>query len=277
MFVLAVLFGFRPITGLLKSLFSLSFGVLGFGLRIAGIAIIVLFALAVAAIVMAILRRIRSDRQKDEPDGAPSSGGTTVKASKSANGQKTAYVHTNPNTQKTVNPYSSHATSRPQPEPEPEPEPVKKPEPVSTGNRELDLVLKQGRGYIARMEELNGEIPDFKVSARIKQIEILTEKIFGYIEAHPEDIHQTRQMLSYYLPTTVKLLERYIELQNQGIRMGNIDEGMQKVEALLDKLAVAFQQQLDGLFEDDLVDITADIQVMEQMLASEGLTGTKDF
>ena len=47
---------------------------------------------------------------------------------------------------------------------------------------------------------------------------------------------------------------------------------MQKIEDLLDKVIVAFQRQLDALFESDVVDITADIRVMEQMMASEGLT-----
>ena len=262
--VAAILFGFPS----LSTIFRVGFGILGIG-------VLVVFALVIALIVFLIVKAIGSASKKDGPN-APNGAGSgqkTVHVS-SENGKTTVYA------QKTVNPYSSHQTSRPQPQPEPEPAPApepKKEEPVSTGNKELDLVLRQGREYVAKMEELNGQIPDFKVSARIKQIGILTEKIFQYVQTHPEDIHRTRQLLSYYLPTTVKLLERYIELQSQGIRVGNIDEGMQKVEDLLDKLAVAFQQQLDGLFEDDLVDITADIQVMEQMLASEGLTGTKDF
>ena len=41
--------------------------------------------------------------------------------------------------------------------------------------------------------------------------------------------------------------------------------------------AFAFQKQLDGMFERDVVDITADIQVMEQMMAAQGLTEQNDF
>ncbi|MEI3078453.1 MAG: 5-bromo-4-chloroindolyl phosphate hydrolysis family protein [Oscillospiraceae bacterium] len=103
------------------------------------------------------------------------------------------------------------------------------------------------------------------------------EDLFAYVKEHPQDMGQIRQFLNYYLPTTIKLLEQYVVLQNQGMRMGNIDEGMKKIEDMLDKVIVAFQRQLDGLsLEGAAVDITADIQVMEQMMASEGLTG-KDF
>ena len=151
----------------------------------------------------------------------------------------------------------------------------KKQDEPSTGNAELDAVLKQGAASVEKIQSLNDEIPDFKLSAQIKQIEILTEKIFAYVREHPQDIGEIRQFLNYYLPTTIKLLEQYVVLQNQGMRMGNIDEGMRKIESMLDKVIVAFQRQL-GLFESSVVDITADIQVMEQMMASEGLTG-KDF
>ena len=149
-------------------------------------------------------------------------------------------------------------------------------EETSTGNAELDAILKQGAQSVSKIQALNDEIPDFKLSAQIKQIEILTEKIFAYVKEHPQDVRQIRQFLNYYLPTTIKLLEQYVVLQNQGMRMGNIDEGMKKIEGMLDKVIVAFQRQLDSLFESSVVDITADIQVMEQMMASEGLSG-KNF
>lgn len=167
---------------------------------------------------------------------------------------------------------------KPQPAPvkeEAKPERAEKAE-APTGNAELDAILKQGTQAVEKIQQLNDEIPDFKLSAQIKQIEVLTEKIFAYVKEHPQDVRQIRQFLNYYLPTTIKLLEQYVVLQNQGMRMGNIDEGMKKIEEMLDKIIVAFQRQLDSLFESSVVDITADIQVMEQMMASEGLTG-RDF
>ena len=62
-----------------------------------------------------------------------------------------------------------------------------------------------------------------------------------------------------------------------GLQGENIQTGMERIEGMLDKVIVAFQKQLDGLFARDLVDITADIRVMEQMLAQNGLTNDKDF
>ena len=163
-----------------------------------------------------------------------------------------------------------------QPQPEPETQPQPQPE-TSSGNAELDAVLQQGQAAVRRIQELNDEIPEFMLSGQVKQLEILTQKIFAYVKQHPENLKQIRQFLNYYLPTTIKLLEKYVVLQNQGLRTGNIDEGMTRIENMLEKIIAAFQHQLDSLFENEVVDITAEIRVMEKMMASEGLAETNDF
>ena len=147
----------------------------------------------------------------------------------------------------------------------------------STGNPELDAVILEGRQSVKRIQELNDDITDFKVSAQLKQIEILTASIIDQVERKVDKLRQVRQFMNYYLPTTIKLLEQYVQLQNVGMKGENISSGMQQVEDMLDKVIVAFQKQLDSLFEADVIDITADIQVMEQMMASQGLTDQKDF
>ena len=163
-----------------------------------------------------------------------------------------------------------------QPEPEKQ-EPPKEAEKTEKIPPELQSVINQGNTSIAKIRQLNDAIPDERMSAQIDLIERLAAQIFDCVKAHPEKLKQIRQFLNYYVPTTIKLMEQYVTLQDQGMKTENIEDGMQKIEGLLDKVIVAFQRQLDSLFETDVVDITADIRVMEQMMASEGLTRKTDF
>ena len=156
-------------------------------------------------------------------------------------------------------------------------EPPKEAEKTEKIPPELQSVINQGNTSIAKIRQLNDAIPDERMSAQIDLIERLAAQIFDCVKEHPEKLKQIRQFLNYYLPTTIKLMEQYVTLQNQSVKTENIEEGMQKIEGLLDKVIVAFQRQLDSLFETDVVDITADIRVMEQMMASEGLTRKMDF
>ena len=142
---------------------------------------------------------------------------------------------------------------------------------------ELAALLRRGREAVRRIQELNDAIPDYRMSAKLKQIEILTSSILSQVEKKPDKRREVRQFMDYYLPTTIKLLEQYVSLQDVGLPGENITTGMARIEAMLDKVIVAFQKQLDGLFARDVVDITADIQVMEQMMAQNGLTNQRDF
>lgn len=170
------------------------------------------------------------------------------------------------------------ATKQPQkPMKQPEPKQEPKEEVKTTGNPELDAVIKEGRQSVKRIQQINDDIPDFKISAQLKQIEILTASVIDQVEKKEDKLKQVRQFMNYYLPTTIKLLEQYVQLQDVGVKGENITAAMTQIEDMLDKVIVAFQKQLDSLFERDVVDITADIQVMEQMMAAQGLTNQRDF
>ena len=201
----------------------------------------ILSCAVVSAIVYAILRIVLPGKKTDEPPKAAAP----------------------------EQPQPKQAEKKPEPQPEPEPEEKLPPE--------LQSVIYQGKRAIADIRRLNDEIPDERISAQIDLIERLTAQIFDCVRKNPKKLSQIRQFLNYYLPTTIKLMEQYVTLQNQSLKTENITEGMQKIEDLLDKVIIAFQRQLDALFEADVVDITADIRVMEQMMASEGLTEKKDF
>lgn len=153
---------------------------------------------------------------------------------------------------------------------------VPEPEP-DTGDRELDEVIRQGRASIAAIRRLNEQIPDDDISKNLSALEDLTRKIFARLEADKQHLPRCRQFLNYYLPTTIELLERYETLQNQGLDTGDVREAMGRIAGMLYTIREAFTRQLDSLFAQDVVDINAEITVMEQMMQAQGLRDTKDF
>ena len=78
--------------------------------------------------------------------------------------------------------------------------------------------------------------------------------------------------MEYYLPTTIKLLEAYEELDAQPVQGENIISSKQEIEKTLDTLNTAFEKLLDDLFQDTAWDLSSDISVLNTMLAQEGLT-----
>lgn len=130
---------------------------------------------------------------------------------------------------------------------------------------------------LLRLRELNDAIPDEEMSDRIARLEAVTAKIFAQAESDPEKLPQMRKFLDYYLPTSLKLLEAYAEMDAQGIEGENISESKRRIEQAMGTLVTAFENQLDKLFQSDALDLSADIDVMEKMLQADGLAGEDPF
>ena len=151
--------------------------------------------------------------------------------------------------------------TEPEPEPEPQPEPEKNQQPSQE-----DEILREIR-------LINDLIPDPVISAKIDRIEEVTHKILQYQKTHPQRTEQLRTFLNYYLPTTLDILRSYARLDAQGVEGENITAAKQRIEGMMDKVVEGFEKQLDKLFSSDAMVIAADVQVLENMLKKDGLSG----
>ncbi|MBQ6850896.1 MAG: 5-bromo-4-chloroindolyl phosphate hydrolysis family protein [Oscillospiraceae bacterium] len=142
----------------------------------------------------------------------------------------------------------------------------------TTGNPEVDRLMKERDVTISELRRLNYNIENEKISAQIDDIETTTSRIFDIVIAHPERAPQLSKFFNYYLPTTMKLLNTYDRMSSQGVAGENITGTMRKVEDTLDMVVNAFHKQLDSMFAGEALDVNADIAVMENLMKTEGLT-----
>ena len=141
---------------------------------------------------------------------------------------------------------------------------------------EVNETLNQGRKYLAQISHLNDRITGIEVSNKIFKIEDLTGRILKRVEEHPSSVEDIKQLMKYYLPMTIKLLTAYAEMDEQPVKVENIDKSKQEIENVLDSLNDAFNKLLDDLYKDTAWDISSDVSVLNAMLKREGLKGN-DF
>lgn len=125
---------------------------------------------------------------------------------------------------------------------------------------------------LAEIKAVNDAIDNEKMSAQIDRIGAITAKILDYQKTHPDKAVQLHSFLSYYLPTTLKILRAYAQLEDQEVSGQNITAAMSRIEGMMDKVVEGFEKQLDLLFQGDAMDITTDVEVLERMLAKDGLS-----
>ena len=136
---------------------------------------------------------------------------------------------------------------------------------------ECRKLIEDGEAYIAHIHWCNEQIPGEEISAKLDQMENVVTRIFAVVRERPSVAPELGKLMSYYLPTTRKLLDTYQELDHQPVAGENMLSTKREIEATLDTLNTAFEKLLDGLYEDKAWDISSDISVLNTVLAQDGL------
>ena len=141
----------------------------------------------------------------------------------------------------------------------------------------MDRALSDVRGYLERLHQLNIQLPMEEITRQLDGLEKIISRIFDYVSDHPEKLPDIRQFGAYYLPTTVKLVEAYQELEEHQMRTAAINQTKLEILEALENINRSFQVLFDQLLEDDLLDVSTDISALKAMLAQEGLSGNGLF
>ena len=139
-------------------------------------------------------------------------------------------------------------------------------------------VIEEGKGYVRLIRQCNDEIPGEEMSDKLARLELLVTRIFDQVEKEPELASELRKMLSFYLPTTKKLLEAYRDLDRQQLDLSNIEQldlsnieqTKREIEAAVDNINEAFEKFLDELFREKAWDIQSDISALHTILKQDG-------
>ena len=130
---------------------------------------------------------------------------------------------------------------------------------------------------LAQIRDLNDRIADERLSAQMDRMEQVAGRIFRLIEEDEDKRAAAGTFLSYYLPTTLKLLENYAAFEEAGVSGENLSQAKAKIEKTMDSIVAGFEHQLDELYRTDAMDIDSDIRVMETMLRRDTASVADDF
>jgi len=154
---------------------------------------------------------------------------------------------------------------------------AKQPAPIpASGDKTADALIAQGRRSIERLEGLQRILREEAMQNGVARITEVCRKVFLAIAEKPERASSARTFTEYYLPTALNLLDAYARLQDEqiGVAGGHIESTRNEIRASLSVIAEAFERQLDTLYRDEWMDISADIAVLEGMFTREGLQGS---
>ena len=146
-----------------------------------------------------------------------------------------------------------------------------------TGYENADALLKAGSAQLETIAGLAAKIENPQVRAKADNVGDTCQRIFDYVRQNPKSADDLRKFMNYYLPTLEKLIKTYELMEEQGVEGENITATKARIEQMLDTMDVAFEKQLDALFDSEALDVTTDISVLENMMNLEGMSDLDPF
>ena len=140
-----------------------------------------------------------------------------------------------------------------------------------SGNAEVDALIAEARGQLAAIARANDAIAERELSAQIEDIETTCRTILQRLEEQPDMLSSLRTFLRYYLPATLKLLEARAKLEHE-VNAGGSAQIAQKIRTAMAQVQTAFHKQLDALNDFRFINLESEMDVLSEMLASDGLT-----
>ncbi|SHN62113.1 5-bromo-4-chloroindolyl phosphate hydrolysis protein [Butyrivibrio hungatei DSM 14810] len=137
----------------------------------------------------------------------------------------------------------------------------------------VEGLIAEGEDYIRFVRATNDIIPDTEqMSDKLYRLENIMNRIFEKVKKNPGSADDLHKLMNYYLPTTKKLLDAYVELDKQAGVGENVQQTKAEISTAMDTINEAFEKLLDSMFQDMAWDISSDISVMKTMMAQDGLT-----
>ena len=141
---------------------------------------------------------------------------------------------------------------------------------LSIDKKILYDILKEAKEETLQISNISKQIEDKEVVENIEQICDISNKIIDTLSKNPNKLGQARNFLNYYLPVTIKILTRYDEIENQRLNTTESKEFMESVKKMTEKIKNAFNEQLNNMYQTEMIDTDAEIKVFESMLKSDG-------
>ena len=139
-----------------------------------------------------------------------------------------------------------------------------------TGDPQADNVILKGQEMLNTIRNENLLITDETLSAQMDTLSDKCQQIFRTVSAEPSKAPHVRKFMNYYLPTTLKVLANYRTMQERGVSYQEMNQARDSAVRCMNMVLTACQKQIDALHKENMLDISTDIEVMEQMLKRDG-------
>ncbi len=137
--------------------------------------------------------------------------------------------------------------------------------------------LEKWKGYLKEISNAENEFKSQDISFSLYRLGKVVRQVIEYLEKHSKKEKDVQKLMEFHLPSALNLIKSYRELQKSGLNTFHIQKTKEDIVSTCDKIHEAFRGVLEDLYNDNAIDVSADIQVLKMMLAREGFLDRGTF
>ena len=163
-------------------------------------------------------------------------------------------------------------------------------QPVLSGVSFLSNLSKEAKELADKIEVYCKDIRDFSYSVKDTAISselIGMEKAMRRIQAKIKDekdkendtklTEKTGQFLEYYMPTVIKILSSYKNIEKHNLTDAESTATKKHVSEVLPTIKRAFEREFSNMFDNERLSLYSDVKGLEAMLAMDGFVDDGDL
>lgn len=141
-------------------------------------------------------------------------------------------------------------------------------------NALVEEYLSRAKRDVTALTEMTPKLRE-PMKAKISEFLQIVGKIFELLKENPNTAKDLDKVINFYLPTTVKLMDNYIDLSEKPT--DSVKSSLKSMEQTMDLVNDGFMKMLDNIYQEKIMDLSSDMSVLKSMLRQEGLLDQDDF
>lgn len=134
---------------------------------------------------------------------------------------------------------------------------------------ELKALMDEAESDLSRIKSYGDTIKDKEISKGTLDLYEVGNNILEYLKRNPEKITKSRRFFNYYLETSAEIIKKYVEFEKTNITSGEIDRIYDRTKNAVLVLKEGFKKQYVKLVSNEIVDMEADIELLENTLKED--------
>ena len=138
------------------------------------------------------------------------------------------------------------------------------------GGPELLQIMSDAHEDMQAIYRASQQVGDAAIKEKALKLHELGNRILAYLGQNPQKISSARRFFSFYLDTGANILTKYMNLMASNPDSERVQRLTPETGRALDILHKAFMEQFNKLVQNEVMDVEADIALLEKTLQMEG-------